>query len=78
MLHSRIVKLHRYDLRQLIAARMAVMEFLMIFVVLAFSVALMLYATPIILYVVPLLLVGLLISYIHDSVRHHRSRAAGH
>ena len=47
------------------------MEFFLIFVVLVFSVALILYASPIILYITPLIVVGLLISFLIDSVRHH-------
>ena len=47
------------------------MELFLIFVVLVFSVALILYAAPIILYIVPLIVIGLLISFLIDSVRHH-------
>ncbi len=47
------------------------MQLFLIFVVLVFSVALILYAAPIILYIVPLIVIGLLISFLIDFVRHH-------
>ena len=53
------------------------MPVLMIFVVLLFSAALVVYALPLILYIAPVLVVGILISLINDSI-HHRSKPAGH
>ena len=53
------------------------MQLFLIFVVLAFSGALILYALPIVLYLGPLIIVGLLISFLTDSVRHH-SKTIGH
>ncbi len=47
------------------------MQFLIIFIVLGFSVGLILYASPIILYMAPLIVIGLLISYLTDSALHH-------
>jgi archaellum component FlaG (FlaF/FlaG flagellin family) len=47
------------------------MQIFLIFVVLVFSVALVVYASPIILFIVPLIVIGLVISYLSDSDRHH-------
>lgn len=47
------------------------MQIFLIFVVLVFSVALILYASPLILYIAPLIIIGLVISFLTDSVRHH-------
>lgn len=47
------------------------MQLFLILVVLVFSVALILYAAPIILYIAPLIVIGLVISFLTDSVRHH-------
>lgn len=47
------------------------MQLFLIFIVLVFSVALILYASPIVLYIAPLIVIGLLISLLTDSVRHH-------
>jgi nitrate/nitrite transporter NarK len=55
----------------------AVMQLFLIFVVLVFSVALILYASPIILYIAPLIVIGLVISFLTDSIRHH-SKTARH
>jgi len=58
-------------MRQIFVAGKKVMQLILIFVVLAFSVALILYASPIVLYIVPLIVIGLVISFLTDSVRHH-------
>ena len=58
-------------------ARTAGMQVVLFFVVLAFSVALFLYASPIILYIVPLIVVGIIISLVTDFVR-HRSKTVEH
>ena len=47
------------------------MQFFLFFVVLVFSVALILYAAPIILYLLPVFVIGLIISCLTDSNRHH-------
>jgi hypothetical protein len=47
------------------------MQLFPIFIVLMFSFALILYASPIILYTAPLIAIGLVISFLIDSVRHH-------
>ena len=47
------------------------MQFFLVPIVLLFSVALMLYASPIILFVAPLVVIGLIISVLIHSVRHH-------
>jgi len=47
------------------------MQLLAILIVLVFSVGLILYALPIILYLAPLIVIGLLISCLTDSARHH-------
>ena len=47
------------------------MQLFLVFVVLVFSVGLILYASPIILYIAPLIVIGLLISFLTDFVRHH-------
>jgi len=47
------------------------MQMILIFVVLVFSVGLLLYASPIILYLAPLIAVGLVISFAANSIRHH-------
>jgi hypothetical protein len=47
------------------------MQFLIIFIVLGFSVGLILYASPIILYLAPLIVIGLLIGCLADSASHH-------
>ena len=47
------------------------MQMILIFVVLVFSVGLLLYASPIILYLAPLIVIGLLISCLTGSVRRH-------
>lgn len=54
------------------------MQVFLVFVVLLFSAAIILYALPLILYIAPILVIGLLISLINDSIRHHRARVAGH
>lgn len=53
------------------------MQLFLIFVVLVFSVALILYALPIILYIAPLIVVGILIGRVTDSIR-KKSRPVGH
>ena len=58
-------------------AERAVMQLLIIFGVLGFSVGLILYASPIILYLAPLIVIGLLIGCLADSAWHH-SKAAKH
>ena len=52
-------------------AERAVMQFLIIFIVLGFSVGLILYALPIILYLAPLIVIGLIIGCLTDSASHH-------
>ncbi len=54
------------------------MQVFLIFVVLLFSAAIILYALPLILYIAPILVVGLLISLIMDSIHHHKAKPAGH
>ena len=71
VMDRRIVKLPQYFVRQIFVAGRTVMQLFLTFVVLAFSVALILYATQIILYVVPTILIGLVISFVIDCVRHH-------
>ena len=61
----------------MIVARKTVMQLFLIFVVLVFSVALILYALPIILYIAPLIVVGVLISWVIDFIR-KTSRSVGH
>lgn len=58
-------------MRQIFVAGRTVMQLFLIFIVLVFSVALILYASPIVLYIAPLIVIGLLISLLTDSVRHH-------
>ncbi len=58
-------------------ARKIEMQLFLIFVMLVFSVALIPYALPIILYIAPLIVVGVLISWVTDSIR-NKSRIAGH
>ena len=71
VLDRRIVKVPQYIMRQIFVAGRTVMQLFLVFVVLVFSVALILYASPIILYIAPLIVVGLVISFLIDSVRHH-------
>jgi len=47
------------------------MQLILIFVVLALSVALILFASPIFLYIVPLIIIGLVISFLTACARHH-------
>jgi hypothetical protein len=47
------------------------MQVLLVFVVLMFSAALILYASPVILFLVPLVVVGLIFSALTDTARHH-------
>jgi hypothetical protein len=47
------------------------MQLFLVFVVLVFSVALILYASPIILYLAPLVVIGFLVSFLTNSVRRH-------
>jgi hypothetical protein len=54
------------------------MQIVLVFVVLLFSAAIILYALPLILYIAPVLVIGLLISLINDSIHHHKAKAAGH
>jgi len=53
------------------------MQLVLVFVVLVFSVPLILYASPIFLYIAPLIVVGILISLAIDFVR-HKSGTIGH
>jgi hypothetical protein len=53
------------------------MQYVLVFVVLVFSVALVLYALPIVLYIAPLIVVGILISLVTGFVR-HKSKTIGH
>ena len=71
VLNRWIVKLWQNVKRQMFVAERAVMQLLAILVVLGFSVGLILYALPIILYLAPLIVIGLLISCLTDSARHH-------
>jgi hypothetical protein len=54
------------------------MQIVLVFVVVLFSAAIILYALPLILYIAPVLVIGLLISLINDSIHHHKAKAAGH
>ena len=47
------------------------MQLFLVFVVLVFSLALFLYASPIILYVMPVAVIGVAISFLIGVVRHH-------
>lgn len=71
VLNRRIVNLPYYINLQMFVAGRTEMQMILIFVVLAFSDALIPYALPIVLYVGPLIIVGLLISFLTGSVRHH-------
>lgn len=52
------------------------MQLFALFVVLVIAVPFLLYAGPVILYVVPFIVIGLVISYIHEVTRnHHGTRA---
>lgn len=53
------------------------MQLILALVVLLFSIAIFVYALPIMLYIAPLVVLGVVISLIVDSV-HHRSRLVGH
>ena len=74
---GRIVNLHQCDRRQLNVARTIVMQFVLVFVVLLFSAALILYASPLILYVAPVIALGIAISLLNDAIR-HRSKTVKH
>ena len=54
------------------------MQLALVFVVLLFSIAIIVYALPVMLYIVPLVVIGVLISIAVDSHHHHGSRPAGH
>ena len=53
------------------------MQFILVFVVLVFSVAIVLYALPLIIYIAPLIVVAVVISLLMDSYR-HRAKAVRH
>jgi 4-hydroxybenzoate polyprenyltransferase len=53
------------------------MQILVVFVVLMFSAALLVYALPLILYIAPLCIAGIIISLAHEAVE-HKSRPVGH
>lgn len=72
-----IVNLHQCEWRRLIVARTIVMQFVLVFVVLLFSAALILYASPLILYVAPVIALGIAISLLNDAIR-HRSKTVEH
>jgi len=47
------------------------MHIFLVLIVLVFSAALILYASPVILFLAPLVVIGLIISVLTDSARHH-------
>ena len=53
------------------------MQGVLLLIVLALAAPLFVFAAPVLAYVVPLIAVGLVISVVVDSVRHH-SRSARH
>ena len=75
---ARIVNLHQCELSQDLVARKVEMQLALVFVVLLFSIAIIVYALPVMLYIVPLVVIGVLISIAVDSHHHHGSRPAGH
>ena len=58
-------------------ARTTAMQFFLIFVVLVCSIALIVYASPIILYMAPMIVVGVIFSWVTDTIR-NKSRTVGH
>ena len=54
------------------------MQALLIFVVLLFSAALIIYTLPLLLYIAPVMIIGLVISLIDDAMHHPKATAAGH
>ena len=55
------------------------MPFFLIAVVMLFSIAIFVYALPVLLYIAPLVVIGVMISLIVDAVhQHHHSRPVGH
>ncbi|MFQ5548708.1 MAG: hypothetical protein ACE5FV_10470 [Woeseia sp.] len=52
------------------------MQVFLLFVVLVFAAPLIAFASPVIIFVAPFILVGLVLSWISDSVRHHARTAA--
>ena len=70
-LDRRIVTLSQYTMRQIFVVGRTVMQLILIFVVLVFSIGLILYASPIVLYIAPLIMICFVISFLTDSCRHH-------
>lgn len=59
-------------------AKEVTMQALLIFVVLLFSAALIIYTLPLLLYIAPVMIIGLVISLIDDAMHHPKATAAGH
>ena len=58
-------------MRQIYVAGRVAMHIFLVLIVLVFSAALILYASPVILFLAPLVVIGLIISVLTDSARHH-------
>lgn len=71
MASGRIVIVTRWFERQMSVAGRMVMQLVSLFFALIIAAPLMLYGSPIIMYVIPFIVVGLALSLIVDSVRHH-------